>query len=593
MNAAREDAFDDYATSTPPDAFGPPEFIEIEPIHSCNLRCVMCHVSYEKLSKVRLDPGIVEKFDGLAGKWAVVGGEYEPMVHPRIVEILTGLSSRGLKIDLTTNGTMFDEATVAALADVDFRRVTISFDGVSKDVYEKVRRRADHARVLEGVERFRRMALARNPGCRFILNYTVLRSNVAEMAEAVAFWGARGFDHIGFIGMVRREDNEVLRDQSLQDGVAAFRDQIERIAAFLATGEARISVSNSYGIVPDEVSEGVHARDGVLVPARQDAWWPKNPRPIFQSRAYPGMPVACSSAHKAMRISYDGTITLCTRFRIGNIYEATSVLDAWNGARAAHVRKTLPERPQVCLNCDYFRLCVNAGRIDPKDPASHELDAAPHSRELGPLCDRALVAHGHRIHAFPADQPAVDVALGDCGPETVVVEARDPQAAFAGLRAWVEKQWGPGEQLREGAAWIWRRGDRYAGIGLVPGERALHRALRVRHGRTPAELERRLTDPGAADPSEGLPMRVLTHGRYSVVKYAGRYFGVPDFLGRLDVDRAPPEKSRYFLGDDRLDRLIARMRASPDPRPDFGLAGRLVKRFGGRALRRRLLGLVE
>lgn len=593
MNGPYSSGFDDYATDTPADAFGPPEFIEIEPIHSCNLRCVMCHVSYEKLSKVRLDPSIVEKFDGLAGKWAVVGGEYEPMVHPRIAEILNGLSARGLKIDLTTNGTMFDDNMVRALEQVDFRRVTISFDGVSKDTYETVRRRADHSRVLDRVERFRRMALARNPDCRFVLNYTVLKSNLAEMAEAVAFWDMRGFDHIGFIGMVRRDDNAILRDESLQDGEALFREQIERIANYLATGTARISVSNSYGIMPAHARAGVHARDGVMVAARQDAWWPRNPRPIFQSRAFPGMPVACSSAHKAMRISYDGTMTLCTRFRIGNVYEASSVLDAWYGARAAHVRKTLPERPSICLNCDYFRLCVNAGRIDPKDPANHELDATPYTRELGPLCGRALVAHGRRIHAFPADQPAVDLTLGDSGADTVVVEAGDPVAALTGLRDWVERQWGPGASAAGGKAWIWRRGERLAGIGLVVGERALYRAVRIRYGCTFEKLERLLTDPAAADPSDGLPMRMLTHGRYSVVKYAGRYLGVPDFLGRIDVDTAPPEKSRYFLADERLDRLVARMRAAPDPRPELGLVGRLVKRFGGRALRRRLLGIAE
>lgn len=32
-----------------------PEVIEIEPIHSCNFRCVMCHEPYEKLSKKRID----------------------------------------------------------------------------------------------------------------------------------------------------------------------------------------------------------------------------------------------------------------------------------------------------------------------------------------------------------------------------------------------------------------------------------------------------------------------------------------------------------------------------------------------------------
>src|SRR5438128_1799225 len=71
-----------YAATSPGDVLGPPEFIEIEPIHTCNLRCVMCHVSYESLSKVRLDPAFTDKMVGFEGRWAVIGGEYEPVAHP-------------------------------------------------------------------------------------------------------------------------------------------------------------------------------------------------------------------------------------------------------------------------------------------------------------------------------------------------------------------------------------------------------------------------------------------------------------------------------------------------------------------------------
>jgi hypothetical protein len=68
----------DYERTTPADEFGPPEFLEIEPIHTCNLRCVMCHVTYQEVSKRRLDPRFVEKIFGMEGKWALIGSEYEP-----------------------------------------------------------------------------------------------------------------------------------------------------------------------------------------------------------------------------------------------------------------------------------------------------------------------------------------------------------------------------------------------------------------------------------------------------------------------------------------------------------------------------------
>jgi radical SAM protein with 4Fe4S-binding SPASM domain len=587
-HSATIDVSADYRTTTPLDQLGPPEFIEIEPIHSCNLRCVMCHVSYEVLSKTRLDPSFVERLDGLAGKWAVVGGEYEPMVHPDIVPILRGLSDRGLKIDLTTNGTMFSPEIVAALADADFRRVTISFDGISKAAYEGVRRRADHKAALDGILRFKKAVQAHNPSCRFIVNYTVLRANIAEMAEAVDFWESQGFDHIGFIGMVQRDENALLAAESIQGEMEAFRDQIDRIAANMARTQMRISTSNSFGIGPRETAAGLRVLGGVLLAERGDAWWPENPRPLFQARRFPGMPVPCSSPFKALRLSYDGSLTLCTQFRIGNIYEADSLLDLWYGAKAKRVREALPQRPAVCRACDYFRLCVNAGNIDPADESSFVLDPMPYTRPLGTLCGMSLVVHGTRIYAFPKDDEMIAIALQDPDPTRLVLDEADPASAFRRLCDWIGTHAGS-PQVREGDdIALWMHDRRWFGVAFVAGQRLLERALRIRHADSESALRRQLADDRSIDPSDGLPVHVLTFGQYNVVRFRQTYFGLPQFLGKVDLDRARPDQSRYFLQERRLDRLIAAMRKAPNPRPELRFAGRLVRRFGGRWLRSRL-----
>ena len=578
----------DYRTTTPLDELGPPEFIEIEPIHSCNLRCVMCHVSYEVLSKTRLDPSFVERLEGLAGKWAVVGGEYEPMVHPDIVPILRGLSDRGLKIDLTTNGTMFTPEAVAALADADFRRVTISFDGISKAAYETVRRRADHKAALDGILRFKKAVKAYNPSCRFIVNYTVLRTNIAEMAEAVDFWESQDFDHIGFIGMVQRDENALLAAESIQGEMDAFRDQIDRIGANMACAGMRISTSNSFGIGPREPVAGLRVLGGVLLTDRSDAWWPENPRPLFQARQFPGMPVPCSSPFKALRLSYDGSLSLCMQFRIGNIYEAPNLLDIWYGAKAKQIREALPHRPAVCHACDYFRLCVNAGNIDPADAGSFVLDPTPYTRPLATLCGMSLVVHGSRIYAFPKDDEMIAIALKDPDPAHLVLDEPEPVMAFRRLCDWIAMQAGP-PRVRDGDdIALWMHDGRWFGVAFVAGQRGLERALRIRYADAESGLRRQLADDRSTDPSDGLPVHVLTFGLYNVVRYRQTYFGLPQFLGKVDLDRASPEQSRYFLQERRLDRLIAAMRMAPNPRPELGFAGRLVRRFGGRWLRNRL-----
>src|SRR5262245_47569477 len=80
---ASSDSLPDRGAMAPLERLELPELVQIEPIHTCNLRCVMCHVSYEKLSHRRLDvPLLLERLRGLEGRWIDLGGMYEPAAHP-------------------------------------------------------------------------------------------------------------------------------------------------------------------------------------------------------------------------------------------------------------------------------------------------------------------------------------------------------------------------------------------------------------------------------------------------------------------------------------------------------------------------------
>src|SRR6185436_6009635 len=95
------------AVQRPLTELGPPEMIEIEPIHTCNLRCVMCHVSYETLSHARLDVEVLLRhLRGLEGCYAAVGATHEPAAHPQFGRLIRGLHERGMRIQFTTNGTL-------------------------------------------------------------------------------------------------------------------------------------------------------------------------------------------------------------------------------------------------------------------------------------------------------------------------------------------------------------------------------------------------------------------------------------------------------------------------------------------------------
>lgn len=382
--------FDPLYSPTPLTSMGPPEVVEIELIHTCNLRCVMCHVSFEEMSKTRLDPSFVGRLRGLRGKWAKLGAMYEPVAHPEFARIARELTALGLKIDLTTNGTLFTPELISEIRDCDFRVVTISFDGARRETYERVRRRADYHKALERILAFKTAVQAVNPNVLFQINYTILQSNIDEIVEAVDLWETHGFDHIGFISMVLpvstgdivRESPEPVLDRLHEQMSAAARRVIERKYRITLSSpwffrdtvrsDASGASSPGVGVViadhpnaadPNEVK--AH-RTGLVVSDHPSKRLPISPSTHFQNGGFPGMHVSCRSPFKFVRINYDGAVRLCQKFTVGSIYE-DDLLAIWEGAGAEALRADVRKDAEVCHRCEYFKFCIRAGQVDYDD----------------------------------------------------------------------------------------------------------------------------------------------------------------------------------------------------------------------------------
>lgn len=346
-----------------------PELLEIEPIHHCNLRCIMCHVSYEELSrkKIAVEP-VLKNLSGLRGKWVAVGSAYEPMAHPQFPELARGLTDLDMKIDLTTNGTFFTDHVIKQIKDCNFKYVTISFDGIRPKTYETIRRGADFQRTMEKILRFRDAVSKRQVDFR--LNYTVLHSNLDEIPEAVDYWEKEGFESIGFIVMVLRNDNDLLRRESVSPIMDRVEERLLEGARRVIEGKYRITMSTSADVFrkpsalkekyPNAFQSNVIRSDH---PQSKEPW---TSRIAFQRGKYPGMPVDCKSPFTFARVFYDGQVELCYQFKVGNL-EEQEFGQIWYGEQARKVRQAVMRSGKICHNCDYFRFCISSGGIDYDD----------------------------------------------------------------------------------------------------------------------------------------------------------------------------------------------------------------------------------
>ena len=159
----------------------------IEPTTRCNLNCQTCIRNTWAEPLGDMSEEVFGRIDASLGDFphlqsVMFGGFGEPTAHPRLLEMMGAVRRRGLRVELTTNGTRLDDALVDGLFDCGLDRLWVSVDGADETHFEGIRKGAGFRGVMDGLGRVR----ARNgQGGRTIdigLSFVVLRRNVADLA---------------------------------------------------------------------------------------------------------------------------------------------------------------------------------------------------------------------------------------------------------------------------------------------------------------------------------------------------------------------------------------------------------------------------
>lgn len=170
----------------------PPRSVRISVTDRCDLACTYCRPSRsDGYVDRRLDlPAWRTVMEGLARagvrRVRLTGGE--PLVHPRVVELVALAREVGFdEIALTTNATQL-EALAAPLAAAGLDRVNVSLDSLRPDRFWQITRGGELAAVLRGIDAARRAGLG-----PIKLNTVVLRGDNDDEIEAiVAYAWERG-----------------------------------------------------------------------------------------------------------------------------------------------------------------------------------------------------------------------------------------------------------------------------------------------------------------------------------------------------------------------------------------------------------------
>lgn len=199
-----------------------PLHIDIEATNACNLRCPHCastsdgwgtpgkgFISMELFKKILKEASEENAF---CLKFSLRG---EPLLHPRIIEIIKLTSESGIPdFYFNTNGMMLNSAMSEALIDSGLPRISISIDGWDRDSFNSLRPGADYDLVCKNLKELislRAQKKSPTPQVRvqavmlpdFKPHWEDYKATWQEVADEVGYLDAReeghGFDHKGII----------------------------------------------------------------------------------------------------------------------------------------------------------------------------------------------------------------------------------------------------------------------------------------------------------------------------------------------------------------------------------------------------------
>jgi MoaA/NifB/PqqE/SkfB family radical SAM enzyme len=279
-----------------------PVALNIEPTNRCNLRCKFCSIdSGREFGDMDWD-FFKSKVDEAAEIGVVSINLYlsgEPLLHPRIADMVAYVSEKGLFSYLHTNATPLTRKTAAALIDAGLDSISFSFDGEDKETYEAHRIGAKYERTLENIRGF--LEEKKNRGA------------------------SRPHARIQIIRDMERFDESRITYSPGEDFKALFEglplDGFHQITPFNLRGE----------------------KEELALPRR------KNYFPCFQLWA-------------GMSVSWNGRVAGCcadlnARCIIGDL-NTQSILDVWNSEELRRMRELLIKREYgkvpLCARCSYL-----------------------------------------------------------------------------------------------------------------------------------------------------------------------------------------------------------------------------------------------
>ena len=291
-----------------------PLHMQIELTNYCNLRCPVCPTGIRLVRRAptAIDPHLVRRLMAEVGPYLLTASLWawgEPLLHPRMGEVLQAAQGYPVAVLLSTNGqNLADDRLIDALLSYPPTYLIVAIDGLTDETNSKYRRGAKLAPILAGVRRI--AELKRQQGLRlpFLhMRFIVMKHNQHEVPQLEAFARDTGFDLLTIRALSIIDAPEGQHRELVPD--------LEQFAAYEYVGDERL-----------------RRHDYVCM---EPFWFPA----VFAD----GTVAACEQDYNAQE-------------PLGTLSDDLSFADVWFSGRAARIRRLIRDNTDslsFCRNCPY------------------------------------------------------------------------------------------------------------------------------------------------------------------------------------------------------------------------------------------------
>lgn len=227
-----------------------PNYLQIEPVGQCNLRCQMCAIPFRldgppygppAFMDFDLFTRLIDQYKGL--ETLHLQGLGEPMMHPRFFDMVSYARKRGINVSTNTNMTLLNDKRAKMCVDSGLGEIHISVDGAKAETYERIRLRGKYDKVVRNIGLLQQAREAsKSPTPRMKLVMVIMRQNLDELPDLVRQAHSWSMEEIFVQHLAHDFGESSLPDQYLPmrefvDEQTLFEENLEKVEKYF--GEAR------------------------------------------------------------------------------------------------------------------------------------------------------------------------------------------------------------------------------------------------------------------------------------------------------------------------------------------------------------------